>query len=386
MHDVQIRNASIYSDDRFFAGDILIDGGKITAIIEGLRDIEADEVIDATGYIVIPGLIDIHTHGSAGIDVNSASADELDKVSEFNAGNGCTSWIASVLSDTEEKIAECLRNIRITMMSTGSGARLLGAHLEGPFLNKDFKGAMPEHLLRKGNTEMLKRLLEGFGDIVRYITVAPEVDGVMELVSYASSKSIVVAAGHSGASYDEAVESIRRGVTACTHTFNGMKLFHQHEPSLMGAVLESDDVYCEFICDYLHLHPGSVRFLIKVKGTSRAVAVTDSISAAGLPDGEYMLGVNEVVVTNGDARLKHGNSRAGSTLKMNISLKNTVDITGLPLEKVIRMYTRNQAEMFGIYDCYGSIDEGKFADIVIMNNDYQVLRTIVGGKTVYNRM
>ncbi len=385
MHDLLVSNAKIYRDGTSFPGEIIIDAGKISVVSNGSVGIQAREVIDAGGYNVIPGLIDIHTHGSAGIDINSASAEDLCRVSEFFAENGCTSWIASILSDTEEKIFECLDNVRKAMNKECRGAGLLGAHLEGPFLNRDFKGAMPEHLLRKGDSLMLERIIDQAGDIVRYITVAPEVEGVMDLIEYAVSKGIVVAAGHSGAGYDLSNESIRKGVTACTHTFNGMRLFHQHEPAIMGAVLESDYVYCEFICDYLHLHPGAVKFLIKTKGTERVVAVTDSISAAGLPDGEYMLGVNEVIVANGDARLKHGNSRAGSTLRINVSLKNVIDITGLSLEEAIRMYTRNQAEMFGIYDRLGSVDEGKNADLVIMNDGFEVLRTIVAGKTVYER-
>ena len=189
-----------------------------------------------------------------------------------------------------------------------------------------------------------------------------------------------MAIGHSGADYDTANEAIKAGARGSTHTGNAMKLLHQHFPAVWGAVLESDDVFCEIICDGLHLHPGTVRLIIKTKGLDRVVAVTDSIMAAGLPDGNYKLGVNDVVVEHGDARLASGGSRAGSTLTTGRALKNLLEYTGRPLEEILRLLTENPARLVGVYDRMGSIEVGKEANLVVLDNDYNVSKTFVHGR------
>ena len=180
------------------------------------------------------------------------------------------------------------------------------------------------------------------------------------------------------------MESIKNGATSVTHTFNGMKLMHQHHPAISGAALESD-IYCEAICDGRHLHPAVVRLLIKTKGLDRVVAVTDSIMATGLPDGDYILGVNKVRVTDGDARLISDGTRAGSTLTTNTALKNILKFTGRPLEEIIPLLTTNPAVLMKIDDRKGTIEEGKDADLVILDNELNVETTIVNGKVVYTK-
>ena len=180
---------------------------------------------------------------------------------------------------------------------------------------------MPEHLLRKGEPALLRSYQEQAEGCIRYLTASPEVEGVLDLIPAARELGIVTAIGHSGADYETAMAAIATGAAAATHTFNAMQLLHQHRPAILGAVLESD-VYCEAICDGRHLHPGIVRLLLKTKGLNRIVAITDSIMAAGLPDGNYHLGVNEVVVEEGDAKLASDGTRAGSTLTQNTALKN----------------------------------------------------------------
>lgn len=181
---------------------------------------------------------------------------------------------------------------------------MMGIHLEGPFLSPEYKGAMPEHLLQSKNIPLIEEYQKAAQGEIRYITVSPEVDGMVEDIPKLKALGIQVAIGHSGADYDTARAAVANGAMASTHTGNAMKLLHQHFPAIWGAVLEDDRVYCEVICDGRHLHPGTVRLILKTKGLERVVAVTDSIMAAGLPDGEYRLGVNEVVVIDGDAKLK----------------------------------------------------------------------------------
>jgi len=198
-------------------------------------------------------------------------------------------------------------------------------------------------------------------------------------------KDVVVAIGHSGADYATAMEAIDGGARCVTHTFNALRLFHQHEPAIMGAALESD-CFCEAICDGRHLHPGSVRMLLKCKGWDKVVAVTDSIMAAGLPDGAYKLGVNDVVVVDGDAKLADTGVRAGSTLTTAQALGNLVKFTGRPVEDVLPLLTENPARLLRMDDCKGSLAPGKDADVVLLADDLSVRATIVRGDVVYDGM
>ena len=214
---------------------------------------------------------------------------------------------------------------------------------------------------------------------MRYLTVSPEVEGVLEMIPAARELGITVAIGHSGADYETAMAAIEAGAAAATHTGNAMRLLHQHQPAILGAVLESD-VYCEAICDGRHLHPGTVRLLLKTKGLDRVVAITDSIMAAGLPDGNYHLGVNEVVVADGDARLVSNNARAGSTLTQDTALRNLLAWTGRPLEQLLPLLTENPARLIGVFDRKGSIDAGKDADLVVLSPDNRVETVFLMGR------
>lgn len=260
------------------------------------------------------------------------------------------------------------------------GAELMGIHLEGPFLASEYKGAMPEYLLCKPDLELLKRYQEAAEGDIRYITVSPEVEGIPEFIPAIKSLGIQVAIGHSGADYDTARKAIANGAAAATHTANAMKLLHQHFPSIFGAVLEDDDVYCEMICDGRHLHPGTVRFIMKMKGMDRVVGITDSIMAAGLPDGNYKLGVNDVVVVEGDAKLASNGTRAGSTLTTGKALTNVLEFTGKALKDVIPMFTENPAKLIGVYDQVGSLTPGKAANMVLLDEHGHVLHTYVKGR------
>lgn len=379
MAAIYIKNAKIYWNGMFVMGDLLVEDGKISQVGTIDKHVYNAKVMDVQKQYVVPGFIDLHTHGAYGVDVNAASADDLEKIGRFFASQGTTSWLGSVLTDTREKTLWCIEQFLKYKESNPAGANMLGIHLEGPFLASEYKGAMPEHLLKKGDALLLAQYQKAAKGNIRYLTVSPEVEGVPEMISQCEKMGIVVAIGHSGADYDTAMEAIQNGAKSSTHTFNAMKLLHQHFPAILGAALESD-IYCEAICDGRHLHPGIVRLLLKTKGHNKVVAVTDSIMAAGLPDGEYMLGVNEVVVKDGDACLKSTGVRAGSTLTTHQALKNLMKFTGESLEKILPLLTENPARLIGEYDRIGSIAEGKDADLVILNEDYDILHTIVKGK------
>ena len=379
MREQYVINGKIYIDNRFVPGVLGICDGKLKVYPANYTVPTGAEIIDVAGKKIVPGFIDVHTHGAVGVDVNGAAADDYEKIGCFFAKHGTTAWQASVLTDTVEQTEWCIKQYKAYRDSERKGAKLLGLHLEGPFLAYEYKGAMPESLLRKGDIALVRRYQELAEGGIRYMTVSPEVEGVLDMIPALEELGIVAAIGHSGADYATAMEAVKRGAKACTHTGNAMRLLHQHEPAIWGAALESD-IYCETICDGRHLHPGTVRLILKTKGLSKVVAITDSIMAAGLPDGNYHLGVNEVVVEDGDAKLASTGVRAGSTLTQDVALKNLIAYTGYSLEEIIQLFTENPAKLMGIYDRKGSIENGKDADLTLLDEENRVIGVMVGGE------
>lgn len=377
MNTQYIVGGQVYVDRSFQQKTVAMEEGKLRLLPPDAP--VSGEVYDAAGKKVVPGFIDIHTHGAVGVDVNGATAADLEKIGTFFAGNGTTAWLASVLTDTEEQTRWCIDRYKEWKKEAREGAELLGIHLEGPFLAPAYKGAMPEHLLRQGDAGLLRSYQEQAEGGIRYLTVSPEVEGTVDMIPAARELGIVTAIGHSGADYDTAMSAIAAGAQAATHTFNAMLLLHQHRPAILGAVLESD-VYCEAICDGRHLHPGIVRLLLKAKGLDRVVAITDSIMAAGLPDGKYHLGVNEVVVEDGDAKLASDGTRAGSTLTQDTALLNLLAFTGRRIEEILPLLTENPAKLAGVFDRKGSIADGKDADIVVLDGENHVEQVFVKGR------
>lgn len=373
-------NGLVYLNHRFAPKTILMEDGRLRLLEPGSPTSDGC-CVDVSGLKVVPGFIDTHSHGAVGVDVNGATAEELEKISRFMAGNGTTSWLASVLTDTQEQTEWCIGQMKAHETMEQGGAELLGIHLEGPFLAKEYKGAMPEHLLQANNLPLVEHYQKLAGGKIRYITISPELPGAIDMIPGLRELGIVVGIGHSGATYQQAMDAIAAGTTVGTHVGNAMRLLHQHEPAIFGAVVESD-VYAEVICDGRHLHPGTVRFLLKAKGEERLVAITDSIMAAGLPDGAYHLGVNDVVVVDGDAKLVSDGTRAGSTLTQNVALKNLLAYTGLGLERVLPMLTENPALEMGIADRKGFIADGMDADLVLLNGENEVVHVFARGKQV----
>ncbi len=368
MRDIILKNGQVYLDHEFRPQTLRLTGGKIA--FAGESEDEANcEVRDLAGKLVVPGMIDVHTHGAVGVDVNAADEEGLARIGRFFAGNGTTAWLASIMTDTKEQTLRGLDHCRALGKPEGA-AELLGVHLEGPFLSREYKGAMPESLLLAADKELVRDYQDRAGGFIRMMTVAPEVEGVIDLIPTLTDLGIVTAIGHSGADYETAMRAIEAGAKVSTHTGNAMRLLNQHEPAIFGAAMESE-ISCEMICDGKHLHPGVVRFYCKVKGADRMIGITDSIMAAGLPDGKYRLGVNDVYVEGPDARLKDG-TRAGSTLTQIGALRNAVKFTGRPLEEILPIYTENPAKLIGVFDRKGSIAPGKDADLIVLDENLQI--------------
>ena len=380
MGKTYLVNGQVYLDHRFSQAVVCMEDGKLRVLPAGSPTADGT-VLDAAGCKIVPGFIDTHTHGAVGVDVNGATAEDLEKISRFMASKGTTAWQCSILTDTQEQTEWCIGQVKRHETMEQAGAELVGIHLEGPFLAREYKGAMPEHLLKKNDIDLVRRYQQLAGGKIRYITISPELEGVQDMIPTLRELGIVVGIGHSGATYEQAMNAIRLGATVGTHVGNAMRLFHQHEPAIFGAVMESD-VYCETICDGRHLAPGSVRMYCKVKGLDRIVAITDSIMAAGLPDGNYHLGVNDVVVKDGDAKLASNGTRAGSTLTQDVALKNMLAWLPYSLAQILPTLTENPAREMGLWDRKGSIADGKDADLVLLDESSNVVHVFARGKQV----
>jgi N-acetylglucosamine-6-phosphate deacetylase len=375
MNKILLKNLGYVHGGQIKHGNILVSDG----IIEACGDINPEDpkTIDFDSCIAIPGIIDIHTHGGNGIDVNHACGDDLEKLSLFYAGNGVTGFLPAVLSDSEMQTKKQLKHIAESAGKGLLGAKMLGIHLEGPFIGKEHKGAMPPQYLKNPDIALFNKYREVSEDLIRIVTISPELKGAAHFTKKVTEDGIVVSMGHSGASYEEAISCIESGANSSTHTMNAMKPIHQHKPGILTAVLEKD-IFCEVICDGFHLHPAIVRLLLKVKGISRMIAVTDSIMASGLEDGEYVLGANKVYVRNSDAALEDG-TRAGSTLTGIKALKNLIDFTGLPINELVPVLTENPAKLLGLQDRKGKIETGYDADITVLDKDLNVKAVFTSG-------
>lgn len=371
---LQIKNGKVFSDKGFVKKDIFIDGAHFS------RKGDVSEVLDAEGKFIIPGFWDIHTHGAVCVDVNDADREGFEKISAFLSRHGVTRWLCSILTDDEERTTEAIKKAVDAIEKPLKGSRLMGIHLEGPFLSPKYAGAMPKNLLINGDIELMKRYIKASNNNIRMMTLAPEVAGNNEVVK-AFHNSIAFAMGHSDATYEEGCACIKAGAVSITHTGNAMRLFHQHQPALFGVAM-AEDVYCEMIADGLHLHPDTVKMYMKVKGSQRLLAISDSISATGMPDGEYMLGINPVVVKNGDALLRDAPVRAGSTLTLDRAFKNIMHFSGQKMECCVPPMGQNQARMLGYGDSLGEIKKGFIADFNIVDVEGNIEATYIEGKRV----
>lgn len=386
-----IKNGLVLQGQTFKYLDLLIKDGVIQKIMapkkmeKELTNMSNVTLVDAQGKYITPGFIDVHTHGAVNEDVNNTSAKGLNKIARFFASQGTTSWLMSILTDEYETVTKSVKHFNSYQILEDKVDNLLGIHLEGPFLSHEYRGSMPPDLLKKYDATFVPKMQELSKGHVKYITLAPEVEGICRGIPEIKEEGVVVSIGHSGATYEVAREAIQKGAKSCTHTFNAMGLFHQHFPGAMGAVMESDEIYCEAICDGKHLHPGAIRMLIKTMGLDKVVMITDSIMAAGLSDGAYKLGVNEIIVKDGDAKLKNQDVRAGSTLTMQQALLNMLDFTELSIGEILQMMTSNPAKLLGIDDEVGTIEEGKKANLLQLDLEGVLLKTWIEGQVVWEK-
>lgn len=374
-------NGKLVLKDRIEENKTIIFDERIKAVQEDISGISGLEIIDAKGAYVSPGFIDIHIHGGFGSDVMDGSPASLDKISRGLVESGVTGYLPTTMSMSWDKIDMALRNIRACKESRRTGARILGAHLEGPFINPERKGAHDEANITKPDFEKIK----GFLDIIKVITIAPELDENLDFIRKLSShKHISLSIGHSDASYEEAIAAIKAGIKSSTHLYNAMSGLNHRSPGAVGAALNSD-IYCELIADKIHVHPAMFKIAAAVKGSERIILITDAIRASGAGEGVYELGGQEVTVKSGSARLADG-TLAGSILRLNQAVRNFREHTELSLQEIVSMVSLNPAKLLGLDNEIGSIEEGKKANFTIFNEQIEVLATIIDGETCFSQI
>lgn len=382
MSTVLIRNVRMFDQHELTSRSIFVRDG----VIETISNVEdspsvADQVLDGNGQMLIPGMIDVHIHGADGCDMMDGTTQSVEAVSIACARTGCTSFLATSVSSSLEDL---LRMIASTVQVAGKepGAQIAGIHLEGPYLDVKRKGMQNERYLRHPDLEEMNRILQQSHSLIRMVTLAPELPGGMEMVRFLKNRGIIVSLAHSDATYEQAQEAFRCGASHVTHCFNGMRPIHHRDPGLVVAALEEQHVSVQAIVDHVHLHPAIVRLLYREKGPDKMVLITDALQAMGMGDGTYFFGGHEVKVSNGTATLDDG-TLASSTVTMNVALAKSVQ-TGIPLEDAIMMATKTPADVLGLTS-KGRIERGADADLVLMNENFDVVWTMIQGKLAYCR-
>lgn len=368
-------NGKIVLEESIVEGKVLLFDDKIIGIADEAPDCE---LIDAKGGYVTPGLIDVHIHGYLGYDCTDGELDGLTRMAEGIAGNGVTSFLATTMTASNADLEKAFEVTREYMNDPSEkGARVVGINAEGPYLSHAKRGAHRDDLIQPPQADFLLK----YRDIIKITTIAPEMDGAMDVIKKLTDNGIRVSAGHTTADFETTVKAADMGATQATHTFNAMPTLGHREPGATGAFLWDDRYYCELITDTFHVNPAFFKLLRRIKG-DKLVIITDCLRSGGMPDGEYMSGGMEVRVEGIKCLLSDG-TIAGSMLRLNMGVKNMIDRGGAEVWEAVAMATKNAASAIGIIDSKGTIAPGKDADIAIFDNEFETAATIIGGRTVY---
>ena len=371
-----IINGKVILENSIKELNVFFEDGKITEVSN--RTPTDETVIDAEGLYVAPGMIDVHTHGRNGSDTMYATFKDLNNISVSELKTGVTSFLPTTMTMPAEDIKKAIA-AGYDNKDKVEGAKILGMHLEGPFFSVKYKGAQPEECMIAPTVENYLSFAGEHPDFIKKISLAPEIDGALDLIKYLREHNVVVSMGHTDATYKEAVKGIEAGATSGTHTYNAMTPLKHREPGVVGAVMLHDEVYAELILDGIHVSFPAAKILSKMKGADKLILITDSLEAAMLPDGTYELGNQKVYVKDGQARLKSGNL-AGSTANLNQCVRNAYKHLDLPLYEAIGYATKNAADHLGLND-YGRIKEGCVADMIFIDDDINIHRVILNGET-----
>ncbi|QJD82726.1 N-acetylglucosamine-6-phosphate deacetylase [Cohnella herbarum] len=362
------------------SASVWVTDGKIERIeTQGaMRIDEGYERIDGYGMWLIPGMIDIHIHGANGYDMMDGTEASIQEVSRTCAATGCTSFLVTSVSSTMDDLLNMIRSVK-SVIGHEQGAKITGIHLEGPYLNPKRKGMQNEKYLRHPDLDEMKHIFQEAGSLIKMVTIAPELPGGLELISYLKDQGVVIAVAHSDATYEEAKEAFGAGASHVTHCFNGMRPIHHRDPGLIVAAFEEQHVSLQAIVDQVHLHPAILRLMHRIKGPEGMVLITDALQAMGLGDGDYLFGGHNVTVTEGVARLADG-TLASSTVTMNEALRLSVE-NGISFTDAVQMASTSPARILGLSN-KGKIEIGCDADFVLLNERYEVKWTMIGGQQI----
>jgi N-acetylglucosamine-6-phosphate deacetylase len=371
--------------DKFSPGRVVIRSGIVERV--GLSsDVfipQGAERIHATAFTLVPGFIDTHIHGCAGVDVMDASFDSMNDISKALATHGTTSFLPTTVSEAPQILGDALERLGVLLDETYDGAMPLGIHLEGPFINVDKRGTHRSDNIVEPKASLLENWTARARGKVKLITIAPELDEGLKVANAARSSGIAVAMGHSNASFEQAASASNAGIHYAVHTFNAMRDFRHRDSGIIGAVLTDDRIFAEIISDGIHVSPEVVKIFARSKGRDRILLVTDAISATGMPDGPHVLGTETIQVKNGICRNAEGRL-AGSTLTQDAALRNFVSFSGMRMEDAVFGLTLNPALALNI-EGRGRIEPGSHADLTLLDDGLRVMRTFARGKLVFER-
>lgn len=373
-----IKNANIVLTDRVISNGIIVFNEKIQEILfsNDLSKYEDIEVIDGDGGYVTPGFIDIHIHGFYGRDTMEGSYEAIKTISRKLVSTGVTGFLPTTMTMEYEVIKRALENLVRIGEEKLEGAKILGVNLEGPFINPKYKGAQMEEYILEPNIQLIEEYL----DIIKVVTVAPEISGAEDFIRKMKERGIIISVGHSGATYEQIQKARELGLSHSTHLFNAMSGLHHRRPGVVGAVLSSD-MTCELIVDNIHLNPAILKIVAKAKENKDIILITDSMKAGGLGEGVYSLGGQQVIVRDGEARLDNG-ALAGSVLTMDRAIKNMMSATELPINEAINMATINPARLLKLDNKIGHLKEGLQSDIVLLNRDFRIQKVYIEGENM----
>lgn len=381
MNNKKIQHVNVLLPHKILpSATVWIANGKVERIeTQDHEKFEGDyEPIDGTGMWLIPGMIDVHIHGANGYDMMDGTEASIQEVSRACAATGCTSFLATSVSSTMEDLLNMIRSVK-SVIGREQGARIAGIHLEGPYLNPKRKGMQNEKYLRHPDLEEMKLIFQEAGSLIKMVTIAPELPGGMELISFLKEQDVVISIAHSDATYEEAKMAFAAGASHVTHCFNGMRPIHHRDPGLIVAAFEEPHVSLQAIVDQVHLHPAIIRLMHRLKGPEGMVLITDALQAMGLGDGNYIFGGHHVTVSEGVARLADG-TLASSTVTMNEALRLTV-VNGISMTDAVHMASTSPARILGLSH-KGKIEVGYDADLILLDERYQVQWTMIEGEVL----
>jgi N-acetylglucosamine-6-phosphate deacetylase len=362
---------------------ILVRDGSIEQIGQAAPTLDADQTLDAGGRVVAPGFIEVHIQGAGGADILDATPEALETISQTCARFGVTGFLATTVYKPRQKNP----HLRLAAEHTGrdlGGAKLLGTHLEGPFISPYKRGMIQPDCLGEASAAILADIYTLLGDTLKMMTVAPELPGSEKIVRTLMANRTVASFGHSKATYEEALRGFDMGIAHVTHLFNAMPSLHHRDPSPLAAIFERPGVTCQVITDGVHIHPAVLRLAYQALGPERFLTITDGIQALGLPDGRYVYNGLEYECKNGTPRYKDG-TLIGTAVTLNDLLNRLMRFTRCPLSEAIRTVTENPARVLGLEKTKGRVALGYDADLVVLEQDLSVNTTIVDGKIVYQR-